>query len=367
MNDRLLPALVAANFGALLALALLVPYVAVQYRRRGTFGLRRAVVALASLVYALALVAYVLLPLPPVGPDFCLAYGVDPQLRPFQFVADIVREGVSSPTAVVTNPAAWGVAFNIMLFIPFGVLFRYLTGRSIAITALAGAAISVLVELTQLTGVWSLFPCAYRLFDVDDFMTNTAGALIGAMAVGPMLRSLPSKEVEGRSETPRPLTTRRRLLGMLCDFLAVMLTGAALNMIANVVGPPIGLPPSVEVIRTLFWLVPALAQLGLVWWTGATLGEHCIRVRPTLPTEDLSVRAKLLRWVLGIGGFCLLNVTGAGITTLAAFLLAAANVAATAFTYRHRGLAYAAASLGITDTRSIEPPVGDEPSASRKQ
>lgn len=192
----------------MLALVLLVPYVAVQYRRRGTLGPGRAVLSLATLVYALALVAYVLLPLPHVGPDFCQVHGVDPQLRPSQFVADIIREGGSSPTALVTTPAAWGVAFNIMLFVPFGAFFRHLARRSIVITTLAGAATSAFVELTQLTGVWSLFPCAYRIFDVDDLITNTIGALIGATVVAPLLRSLPGHQVEGRSRNSPPCDHR---------------------------------------------------------------------------------------------------------------------------------------------------------------
>lgn len=355
MSDRIMPAMIAAYAGVLLVLLLLVPYVTVQYRRRGALGPGRVVLAVSTLVYAVALLAYVLLPLPPVGPDFCQVHGVDPQLRPFQFVADIVHEGASSPTALIRNPAVLGVAFNIMLFVPFGALFRHLTGQSIATTAVAGAAVSMLVELTQVTGVWSLFPCAYRLFDVDDLITNTTGAFIGAMVVAPVLRGLPGQKIQGPPEAPRPLTTGRRLLGMLCDFLAVMLTGGAAHALAQFIDIGGGV---MQVADAVAWLLPALGQLALIWWTGATLGEHSIRVRPTDSTTDLKPRAKLTRWGAGIGGYNLLIIPEVGITSVLASALAVANVAAAAFTRRHRGLAYAAAGLDLTDAREMQPAEG---------
>lgn len=51
---------------------------------------------------------------------------------------------------------------------------RVLTSTAIGLTG------SLLIETTQLTGFWGYFPCAYRIFDVDDLMTNTTGALLGA-------------------------------------------------------------------------------------------------------------------------------------------------------------------------------------------
>ena len=356
MSDRLTPAVVAVGFGALLALVLLVPYVAVQYRRRGTLGPGRVMLAFAALVYALALVAYVLLPLPEVGPGFCEVYGVDPQLRPFQFVADTIREGTATPAALATNPALLGVGLNIMLFVPFGALFRYLASRSIVTTTVAGAALSLLVELTQLTGVWTLFPCAYRLFDVDDLITNTVGALIGAAVVAPLLRLIPGQHVEGPPQMPRPLTVGRRLLGMLCDVLAVVLTGAALNALLRSAAQALDLPLSADFSRVILWLLPALGQLALIWWSGATLGEHAVRVRPTTATKELAPSIKLIRWAVGIGGYSLLNLPGAGLTSLLGLILVVAHIVTAIFSHRHRGLSYAAAGLHLMDARVCRSP-----------
>jgi hypothetical protein len=66
MSSRLLPGLLAVFGGVLLAVVLLVPFVFRSYRRRGELGLGAALLALAFLVYGLALVAYTLFPVPQI-------------------------------------------------------------------------------------------------------------------------------------------------------------------------------------------------------------------------------------------------------------------------------------------------------------
>lgn len=59
---------------------------------------------------------------------------------------------------------------------------------------LAGAAVSLLTETAQLTGIFGLYPCSYRLFDVDDLLLNTGGAGLGFALGGccsPMCERLP--------------------------------------------------------------------------------------------------------------------------------------------------------------------------------
>ena len=62
--DSVWPAVVALLGGSALAIVGLVPWAALQYRRRGELGLGPAVLAFLTVVYALALVTYTLLPLP---------------------------------------------------------------------------------------------------------------------------------------------------------------------------------------------------------------------------------------------------------------------------------------------------------------
>ena len=42
-----------------------------------------------------------------------------------------------------------------------------------------GTILSLGVEITQLTGIWGIYPCAYRQFEVDDLILNVSGVLAG--------------------------------------------------------------------------------------------------------------------------------------------------------------------------------------------
>ncbi|HEY4418858.1 MAG TPA: VanZ family protein, partial [Pseudonocardia sp.] len=84
MSSRLLPGLFAVLGGVLLAVVLLVPFVFRSYRRRGELGIGAALLALAFLVYGLALVAYTLFPVPQIDDAWCVAHpaSADPQWDP---------------------------------------------------------------------------------------------------------------------------------------------------------------------------------------------------------------------------------------------------------------------------------------------
>lgn len=52
-----------------------------------------------------------------------------------------------------------------------------------------GFGLSLTVELTQLTGIWGLYPCAFRKFDVDDLLLNTLGVMLGFLAARRCVRA----------------------------------------------------------------------------------------------------------------------------------------------------------------------------------
>ena len=49
--------------------------------------------------------------------------------------------------------------------------------------ALFGAALTCGIELSQLTGIWGIYPCAYRQFNVDDLLMNFTGVCLGAVVI----------------------------------------------------------------------------------------------------------------------------------------------------------------------------------------
>jgi hypothetical protein len=117
--DRLTPGLLTLGLGFAAAFALLIPFIAISYRRRGGLAPGRTVAWLALLLWVLGMWAHTLLPLPDDGYR-CAGVVLDP------------LQGVA-------------------LFVPWGFLVRAL-------------------------------PCAYRFFDTGDLLTNTTGALLGSLA-----------------------------------------------------------------------------------------------------------------------------------------------------------------------------------------
>ncbi|WP_219418659.1 VanZ family protein [Pseudonocardia nigra] len=369
MGDRIAPAVIAVVLGVAFAGALLVPYVAVAYRRRGELGPGRAALAFAALVYGLALVAYVLLPLPEVDAGFCARHQelTDPQLDPLRFLADIRAEQVGTgPRALLANPAVQQVVFNVALFVPLGAFVRYLGRRSIVVTVAVGVAVSVLVELTQFTGNWFLYPCPYRITDVDDLLANGLGALLGALAA-PVLAAVPGQRTEApRAAQPRPVTSGRRLLGVVCDLVAVQLAGGVLGVPLNAVllygaGVPVvggarpgWLVPLQQVV--VFWL-PAAALLVLLPLVGrgGTVGQRSVLLRPARADGSVpAVPARLLRALAGIGGIVLLQGIG-GLFSLLAGLWAVASAVAVFRSEGHRGLAGAVTATTMVDVRAGHP------------
>ncbi|WP_041323138.1 VanZ family protein [Saccharomonospora viridis] len=161
---------------------LLVPQLISHYARFGRVHGRRVVTTAVVTLYSCLAVAVVLLPLPAPG-DARLTQTV--QLTPFQWIADVATEldehGLSYAHAPFTL-AFQQLAMNVLLFVPLGMFVVLLRRRDVRCATLTGLAMSLLVEVTQLTANFGTAPYAYRIFDVDDLLANTAGAALGGTA-----------------------------------------------------------------------------------------------------------------------------------------------------------------------------------------
>jgi glycopeptide antibiotics resistance protein len=362
MTGRTLPAITALAGAVLLAVLLFVPYVASQYRRRGELGWTHALSSFAFLMATLAILTYTLLPLPEITPDFCSTHGYRPQLRPFQFLTDIRQQrqqlDLHGLSDLWRSQALQVRVLNVALFVPLGMFLRHLFGRGVPTTIAIGFLVSLFVELTQLTGNWFLYPCAYRHFDVDDLMANTAGAALGAL-LAPLLNVLPAKPATQPAAQPRPVTAFRRLLGMLCDLLIYSLLASALTILLEL------LQPSTDADMTtadlpyaaasawlpgllLFLLVPLIGR-------GPSLGQRAVLLHPVTPHGHPPPPTRtLIRTCCGLALYSLLDGLGALNlpTDIAANLLALASGIAVLITQDRRGLSCALTGLRMTDRRT---------------
>jgi len=305
-------AFVALLGGLVVVIVGFVPYVAWSYRHRGTFGVGRAVLAGGTAVYGFALWTYTILPLP--DPSTICHPPASAQLVPFQFLRDAgaaVADGASPRTILLQ------VALNVVLFVPLGMALRYLFRRGVVAVALIGLGVSLLIELTQLTGIWGLYSCAYRVFDVDDLIANTVGTVAGFL-IAPVLRAIPGQRTRDVRRAV-PTTGGRRILGMLVDVVLVQVGSLALWLAIGTTLSASGTLSRTQVAATASWMHPtlnlALAAVLLVGvpliGRGATLGQRAVLLRPqTDAGTPPSVAQRLVRAVTGSGGYFLLADLG---------------------------------------------------------
>ena len=315
MNSQIFPAVMALLAGAAIGVLLFVPFVAVQYRRRGRLTFGQVLLWGGFLVYGLALWTYTLLPLPQPSDIYC----VGAQLHPFQFLTDIGDYAAATPGELVRNPAVQQVALNIALFTPLGFFLRAVGRRGIIVSTLTGFAISLAIEFTQLTGVWGVYECAYRFFDVDDLIANTAGALLGGILSLVLMPFL----TRSRSAAPGPfpVTRWRRALGMMCDALLVWLVGGVAStavqgyrkLVLDADLTQTGLADEIGV------LVPLIGFGVITLITGRTLGDMTVLLRWDGGVRP-AVLKNLLRYLFGIGGWQMLLIWAPGFDGL--FLVA---------------------------------------------
>lgn len=156
------------------------------------------------------------------------------------------------------------------------------------------------------------------------------------------------------------MTARRRLLGMVVDWLSTVAAGLALGFAytAVVLATDATVPPRVdEVVQTLLVnVLPALVLLVGLWSTHRTLGEAVVRLRPR---EPVGAGGALLRWLFGIGGYALMSGYSDGAVDVAldgapalATLLGAVSVVAVLRTRGNRGLAYRVVGWEVVDDRA---------------
>lgn len=308
MSIRILPAVVAGILASGAAALLFVPFVAREYRKHGEFRTGAVVLRFGALLYALGLIAYVLLPLPPVAPGFCAAWAhLEPQWRPLAELRGLRRPGdLGELTELLALEPVQQFGYNIALFLPFGLLVRLLSGRGTIATVALGWCTSLGVELTQLTAIWGLYPCPYRLFDVDDLIANTTGAALGAV-LAPVGRWIAGTgTTPANALLPRPMTARRRLLGMLCDLLLLWWLGLAAMRAVEII---IGSEPEMWRESIALWFGPSVMLLLATLLSGGTsLGQRAVQLRVVTSSGRPSTAPRtLLRWAVGLGGFAVIQ------------------------------------------------------------
>ncbi|GAY72166.1 VanZ family protein [Lentilactobacillus kosonis] len=198
MSQYIQVVMTAATSFPFIAILITFPFLVVNYHRYGSISKWNIFMTYTFIFYLMCAYFLIILPLPPLSyverlttPKY--------NLHPFVFILEFIKYNPFS----IMHPETWLAAikaptviqpiFNIALTIPFGVYLRSYFQRSLKQTLILSFCLSLFFELTQLSGLYGLYPRPYRLFDVDDLMLNTLGGLTGFLIAKPLIKWFPSK------------------------------------------------------------------------------------------------------------------------------------------------------------------------------
>jgi glycopeptide antibiotics resistance protein len=351
VSDQATNALIAIALGSVLAVVLLIPVAAVQYRLDGRLGPRDLAILLTAAVYALALWTYTLLPMPEADTYSCQGS----QLQLFGSLG-LIRLPDDGPASLLRDPAFLQIALNVLLFVPLGYFLRVILRRGVVVATLAGLAVSLLIELTQRTGVWNLYDCAYRLFDVDDLLVNTLGATVGSLVSMLVVRRRRPDVV-----LPTTITIGRRVTGLVCDVLFIVMLGAAAGLAHRgwhvyLQDRPVATLDT-DVQSLLQWSVPLAVEALLVLAAGRTVGELVVSTRAVARRRALTVPSRVVKLATGVGPVFLLAPLDPVLAVALLGVYGAVTVAVAWGTDNHRGLSHVLSGmdLEIGDGASEDP------------
>ncbi len=189
----------ALVFFPVIAFLLTIPFILIEYHRYGSVNKLRTLIVYSFVLYLLIIYFLVILPLPDIE-EVSHMTGPIMNLIPFSFITDIIKEtsfNISAPSTylrALTESCVYVVFFNILMTIPFGMYLRYYYKCDLRHTIIFTFLLSLFFEITQLTGLYFIYPRPYRLFDIDDLILNTAGGILGFYIMGIFKKALPTRD-----------------------------------------------------------------------------------------------------------------------------------------------------------------------------
>lgn len=239
----------------ILAFLITVPYMLYHYHKYGAMPFLRVLIFYSFILYLLISYLLIILPLPSKS-DVAALTTPRVQLIPFSFIVDIITK-VDFKTNILTTPEVYQIIYNLLLTLPFGVYLRYYFKRSMKQTILYTFLLSLFFELTQLTGLYFIYPRSYRLFDVDDLMINTLGGLCGYLMTPLITFFLPTRdEIEYLSyEEGTRISVIKRISSFLLDLFFIMILYMILTLILDIVGLEIPNTSSIVITLIIYYVI----------------------------------------------------------------------------------------------------------------
>ena len=223
-----------------IAFLITLPYVLKEYHKYGSVYWYRALIIYSFILYLLTAYFLVILPLPSREEVMALTTPTT-QLIPFNFITDFINNSgfvlndFSTYITALKSSQFIVPVFNIILTIPFGAYLHYYFKFSFKRTVLWSFLLSLFFELTQVTGLYFIYPRGYRLFDVDDLILNTFGGFVGYFVGSLLLKFLPDREEidDTAKALGRKVSIIRRSLAYCLDWFIATIIFVIINTIFN--------------------------------------------------------------------------------------------------------------------------------------
>ena len=307
-------------FFPIVAIIFTLPYVIYNFRKYGSALWLRSLIVYSFILYIICISFLVVLPLPSKEYVSKLT-SPRAQLIPFTFIKDLIKEANLSTTngilAYINNPALFQFMFNILMLLPFGIYLHYYFECSFKKTVLFSFLLSLFFEITQLTGLFFIYPRGYRLFDVDDLLANTLGGLIGYYVAIPVSKLLPTrKEIDSESyKKGQSISLMRRTISYAYDLILCGLLSILLDKLLQITA--ISIPYLTEIVVLAYFIIlPTIKK-------GQTYGMRITKIKIISDTDEpVRFFQLIIRTIL----FYLYLVALPYVFTLALYRLNAMNI-----------------------------------------
>lgn len=212
----------------IIAFLITLPYIIYNYNKFGSILLIRTILIYLFVLYLLSAYFLIIMPLPKIETVRNLTTKV--QLVPFDLLRNIIRtvhfdyKDISTYSKIFKNAYVYQTIYNFLLMVPFGMFLRYYFKCKFKKVLLFTFLLSLFFELTQLTGLYFIYPHAYRLFDVDDLIVNTLGGMFGYLITPLFTKLLPTREeLDNKSyKKGAKVSSTKRIITFIIDITIVI-------------------------------------------------------------------------------------------------------------------------------------------------
>lgn len=286
MNSYMISIVSACIIFPLVAAVFTLPFVVVQYRKYGGIPIIRVLIVYSFILYSMCAFFLTVLPLPTIS----AVEAMPPKpvgTVPFNDLAVALRNAgfvlhdpstfldISHWKRLASSFELFQIVANIIMQIPLGIYLRYYFKMDWKKTLLIGFCVSLFYELTQLTGLWFIYPKAYRYAEVDDLINNTLGAMIGYWITPLFELFLPKRdEIDEMSYTKGLYATLpRRFFGFFFDSVFFAFISGIILLQTE---------PGSSAYKYLFlWILAFVIVFGVlpILFKGSTAGQIMVRLR----------------------------------------------------------------------------------------